>query len=227
MEPGSGRTRRFSFHRRDHRQVCDHAGVSGLGEHLGLGEVEICGHDFAMHAPSESYREVVRAIASDPMELGALSRPTRSTCSPPAGTCSTSSTPTRSCAGKCRLCPSADGLFRAHAKDPISSGRALDEFVEPGYWASGAGRRQDAAGRSRARTPVGGRRAPGPGGRRAHRRSRSEVLLFGAGGSNLAISLHLMTGRPSDDRPRGSSWSTAARLAWSRCAPCTNSWAER
>jgi shikimate 5-dehydrogenase len=60
------------------------------------------------------------------------------------------------------------GLFRAHAKDPISSGRSLDEFVEEGYWAS----------------------------------SDAEVLLFGAGGSNLAISLHLMTARPPEDRPQ-------------------------
>ena len=65
-----------------------------------------------------------------------------------------------------------DGLFRAHAKDPISSGRSLDEFIEPGYWAS-----------------AGGEDAP-------------EVLLFGAGGSNLAITLHLMTGRAAPDRPR-------------------------
>jgi shikimate dehydrogenase len=61
-----------------------------------------------------------------------------------------------------------DGRFRAHAKDPISSGRALDEFVPEGHWAE----------------------------------TRGDALLFGAGGSNLAITLHLMTGRPQEDRPQ-------------------------
>ena len=72
MDPGSGRTRRFSF-------IGVTTGKSAImrvfpawAEYLGLGDVEICGHDFAMHAPPQSYREVVRAIASDPLELGGL-----------------------------------------------------------------------------------------------------------------------------------------------------------
>jgi shikimate 5-dehydrogenase len=58
--------------------------------------------------------------------------------------------------------------LRAHAKDPISSGRSLDEFIPRNYWSE----------------------------------TGSEVLLFGAGGSNLAITLHLMTAREAHDRPR-------------------------
>jgi shikimate 5-dehydrogenase len=61
-----------------------------------------------------------------------------------------------------------DGKFRAHAKDPISSGRSIDEFIPQNYW----------------------------------NETDSEVLLFGAGGSNLAITLHLMTAREDHDRPR-------------------------
>jgi len=72
MGPVPGRTRRFSF-------IGVTTGKSAImrvfpawAEHLGLGGVEICGHNFPMHAPPESYREVVRVIASDPLELGGL-----------------------------------------------------------------------------------------------------------------------------------------------------------
>jgi shikimate 5-dehydrogenase len=60
-----------------------------------------------------------------------------------------------------------DGLFQAHAKDPIASGRALDEFVPAGHW----------------------------------REARSEALLFGAGGTSVAITLHLLAARKQGDRP--------------------------
>jgi shikimate 5-dehydrogenase len=49
-----------------------------------------------------------------------------------------------------------NGKFCAHAKDPISSGQALEAFVPPGFWAEHGG----------------------------------EVLLLGAGGSSLAMSVY-------------------------------------
>ena len=55
-----------------------------------------------------------------------------------------------------------DGKLRAHAKDPISAGKSLDEFLPPGYW----------------------------------ERSGGEVLCLGAGGSAIAIALHLLRSRP-------------------------------
>lgn len=136
--------------------------------HLGLGDVVMQGHDLTMHSAPERYREVVAAIKDGPDELGGLvtthkidlfqaCRDMFDYVDPYAGLC-----------GEVSSMSKRDGLFRAHAKDPISSGRALDEFVPEGYWGS----------------------------------EGAEALLFGAGGSNLAISLHLMSGRPAGDRPR-------------------------
>jgi len=137
-------------------------------EHLGLGDVDIKGQDLAIHAPPERYREVVELMRADDNELGGLvtthkidlfeaCRDMFDFIDPYAQLCEEVSSLSK-----------RDGMFRAHAKDPISSGRALDEFVDEGYWASSGG----------------------------------EALLFGAGGSNLAITLHLMTGRKAPDRPR-------------------------
>ena len=50
-----------------------------------------------------------------------------------------------------------DGQYRAHAKDPISSGLALENFVPENYWSDYGG----------------------------------DVLLMGAGGSSLAMSIYL------------------------------------
>ena len=137
-------------------------------EHLGLGDVAMSGHDLPIHAEPERYREVVRLVKDDPLALGGLVTTHkldlfRACCElfdyidPYAQLC-----------GEVSSLSKRDGLFRAHAKDPISSGRSLDEFVEQGYWA----------------------------------RTGADALLFGAGGSNLAITLHLMTVRESGDRPR-------------------------
>ncbi|MGO9962196.1 MAG: shikimate dehydrogenase family protein [Acidimicrobiales bacterium] len=168
MGPACESTRRFSF-------IGVTTGKSAImrvfpawAEHLGLGDVEICGHDFAMHAPPESYRDVVGAIASDPLELGGLVTTHKIDLFSACREMFDFIDPWAQLCGEVSSLSKRGGLLRAHAKDPISSGRSLDEFVTPGYWAA----------------------------------SGAEAVLFGAGGSNLAISLHLMTGRPSEDRPR-------------------------
>ena len=168
MEPDSGRTRRFSFIGVTTGQSAIMRVFPAWAKHLGLRDVEICGYDFAMHAPPESYREVVRAIASDPMELGGLVTTHKIDLFRACREMFDFIDPWAQLCGEVSSLSKRGDLFRAHAKDPISSGRSLDEFVTQGYWAS----------------------------------SGAEAVLFGAGGSNLAISLHLMTGRPSEDRPR-------------------------
>jgi shikimate 5-dehydrogenase len=161
------RTRRFSF-------IGVTTGSSAImrvfplwAERLGLDEVAIRGHDLAIHADPERYRTLVERLKSDPLEAGGLV-----------------TTHKLDLFGACRdlfdwIDPYAEllaetsclskrgGLFRAHAKDPISSGRSLDEFVPLGYW----------------------------------RETGAEALLFGAGGSDLAITIHLLRSRPADDRP--------------------------
>jgi shikimate 5-dehydrogenase len=145
-------------------------------EHLGLGDVRMAGCDLALHAPPERYREAVEGIRSGPLELGALVTTHKIDLFTACRDMFDFVDPYAELCGEVSSLSKRDGLFRAHAKDPISSGRSLDEFIEPGYWASGGS--------------TDGR-ADGP-----------EILLFGAGGSNLAITLHLMSGRAAPDRPR-------------------------
>jgi len=137
-------------------------------EHLALGDVEIHGYDLPLHAPPERYREVVEVLRRGAAELGGLVTTHKIDLFRACRDMFDYVDPYAELCGEVSCLSKRDGLFRAHAKDPISSGRALDEFVRQGYWASNDG----------------------------------EVLLFGAGGSNLAISLYLMTGRPPEDRPR-------------------------
>jgi shikimate 5-dehydrogenase len=164
----TARARRFSF-------IGVTTGKSAImrvfpawAEHLGLGDVVIAGHDLPIHAEPERYRKVVSAIKLDPLDVGGLvtthkidlyaaCRDLFDYVDPYAELCGETSCLSKRC-----------GLLRAHAKDPISSGRSLDEFVPAGHWAKTGG----------------------------------EALLFGAGGSNLAITLHLLTARSPEDRPR-------------------------
>src|SRR5581483_10752628 len=133
-------------------------------EHLGLGDVEMSGHDLPIHAEPERYREVVRRLKDDPLELGGLVTTHKLDLFRACRDLFDYVDPWAELCGEVSSLSKRDGGLRAHAKDPISSGRSLDEFVPPGHWA----------------------------GRLGH------ALLFGAGGSNLAISLCLLQG---DDRP--------------------------
>ncbi len=135
--------------------------------HLGLDGAEIVGYDLPLHAGAARYRDVVEVIRSGPLELGGLVTSHKIDLFQGCRDLFDFIDPYAELCGEVSSLSKRDGLFRAHAKDPISSGRSLDEFVTKGYWAS----------------------------------SGAEVLLFGAGGSNLAITLHLLVGRPPEDRP--------------------------
>jgi len=135
-------------------------------EALGI-DAEMRGVDLPIHAPDEQYREAVRFIKNDPLSLGALV-----------------TTHKLDLYRACRdmfdyVDPYAEKLkevsslskrgseFRAHAKDPISSGLSLGEFIPAGYWAEHGG----------------------------------EVLILGAGGSALAMSLYLSDDKFGSDVP--------------------------
>lgn len=137
--------------------------------HLRLGDVVMSGHDLPIHAESERYRNVVAAIKSDPLDLGGLVTTHKIELYEACRDLFDYVDPYAELCGETSCLSKRDGVFRAHAKDPISSGRSLDELVPGGHWLETGG----------------------------------EALLFGAGGSNLAITLHLLTARPPKDRPRG------------------------
>jgi shikimate 5-dehydrogenase len=171
MKPAPEGTRTFTFIGVTTAQSAIMRIFPAWAEHLGLQNVRMSGCDLALHAPPEHYRQAVEVIRSSPLELGALVTTHKIDLFSACRDMFDFIDPYAELCGEVSSLSKRGGLLRAHAKDPISSGRALDEFIEPGYWASAGA-------------------PPAP-----------EVLLFGAGGSNLAITLYLMTGRPAADRP--------------------------
>jgi shikimate 5-dehydrogenase len=160
-------TRRFSF-------VGVTTGKSAImrvfplwAERLALGEVAMSGHDLAIHAPAGEYRALVERMKAGPLEAGGLVTTHKLDLFAACRDLFDWVDPYAELLAETSCLSKRDGLFRAHAKDPISSGRSLDEFVPRGYW----------------------------------RQTGAEALLYGAGGSNLAITIHLLLGRPADDRP--------------------------
>jgi shikimate 5-dehydrogenase len=122
---------------------------------LGLDAV-IRGIDLPLHAPPGEYRKTAEFLKNDLLSLGALVTTHKldlfKACRDMFGYIDPFAEKLEevSCLSK------RDGLFRSHAKDPISSGLALEAFVPPNFWAENGG----------------------------------EVLLLGAGGSSLAMSLY-------------------------------------
>jgi shikimate 5-dehydrogenase len=137
-------------------------------EHLGLDGVVMAGHDLPIHAEPARYREVVSALKQDDLDVGALVTTHKIDLFEASRDLFEEVDPYAELLGEVSCLSKRDGRLRAHAKDPISSGRSFDDFVDQGYWAA---------------TPA-------------------DALLFGAGGSNLAITIHLMTVREPSDRPR-------------------------
>lgn len=106
-------------------------------EYLGLDDAVIAGMDFAPHADPAAYRAAVAHIRDDPLSMGALvtthkidlfaaCRDMFDHIDPFAGLMRETS-----CLSK------RDGALVCHAKDPISSGLAIDGFLGPDYWKGG------------------------------------------------------------------------------------------
>ena len=106
--------------------------------HLGLGEVEIKGIDLVPHDTGENYRSVVRFIKHDPLSLGALVTTHKldlfAACADMFDEIDTHAALMQetSCLSK------RGGRLICHAKDPISSGLALDGFLPKNHFLTGA-----------------------------------------------------------------------------------------
>ena len=123
---------------------------------LGLKDAVIKGIDFAPHSSAEEYREAVTFIKNDPLSLGALVTTHKIDL---FNTCKDLFEYVDPYAERLREVSSISkkgGKLCAHAKDPISSGLALENFVPANYWTQYDG----------------------------------DVLLLGAGGSTLAMSVY-------------------------------------
>lgn len=134
---------------------------------LGLETDVIKGIDLPIHAPSEEYRSVIDFMKNDPLSLGALVTTHKldlyEACKDQFDYIDPYARQLQevSCLSK------KDGNFCAHAKDPVSSGLALEAFVPGEFWSSHGG----------------------------------EVLLLGAGGSALAMSVYFSQEKFGDNVP--------------------------
>ena len=101
---------------------------------LGLKDTVLTGIDVAIHAPAETYREVVRFIKDDPLSLGALVTTHKIDLYQAAKDLFDFSDTYASMFNEISSISKREGKLRGHAKDPISCGSALEDFVPKNYW---------------------------------------------------------------------------------------------
>lgn len=136
-------------------------------EALGLNAV-IKGFDFAPHSSAREYREAVEFIKHDPLSLGALVTTHKIDLFNTCKDLFEYVDPYAEQLGEVSSISKKDGKLCAHAKDPISSGLALEDFVPDNYWADYGG----------------------------------DVLLLGAGGSSLAMSVYFAQEKFGNNVPK-------------------------
>jgi shikimate 5-dehydrogenase len=105
---------------------------------LGLNAV-IAGIDLPLHAPAEQYRETAAFLKNDPFSLGALVTTHKLDLFKACKDMFDYIDPYAEKLEEVSSLSKYRGAFRAHAKDPISSGMALESFVPPGFWADHGG----------------------------------------------------------------------------------------
>lgn len=102
-------------------------------EALGINAI-IKGIDLPIHAPAEDYRAVVRFMREDPLSLGALVTTHKIDMYNAASDLFDYIDPYAERFGELSSISKKDGKLCAHAKDPISSGLAMDHFVPEDHW---------------------------------------------------------------------------------------------
>lgn len=99
--------------------------------------IEACikGIDIAIHAPTEDYRKAVEFIKNDPLSTGALVTTHKIDLYNACEDIFEYIDPYARLFGEMSSISKKDDMLCAHAKDPISSGLALDDFMPEGHWA--------------------------------------------------------------------------------------------
>ncbi len=136
-------------------------------EALGLKDTVIKGIDFAPHSSPEEYREAVEFLKNDPLSMGALVTTHKIDLYNACKDMFDYLDPFALQLGEISSISKKDGKYCGHAKDPISSGLALENFVPENYWKDYDG----------------------------------DVLLLGAGGSSLAMTIYLTQEKFGDNVP--------------------------
>ncbi len=137
-------------------------------EELGLRDAVIKGIDFRPHAPAEDYRRAVSFIKEDPLSVGALVTTHKIDLFAACEDLFEYIDPYARQLGEVSSISKTEGRLCAHAKDPISSGLALQRFVPENYWGDFGG----------------------------------DVMLMGAGGSTLAMSIYFAQVCKGGNQPR-------------------------
>ena len=106
--------------------------------HLGIQDVELIGIDLPPHAPPEQYRAVVQFLKDDELSLGGLVTTHKIDLYLATEDLFDYVDPLARLMDEVSCLSKQDGQFRGHAKDPYSSGLALDAFLPPGYWTAHA-----------------------------------------------------------------------------------------
>ena len=97
--------------------------------HLGLKDAVIKGMDFPLHADPQAYREAVSFIKEDPLSLGALVTTHKLDLFKAARDLFDEIDPHAQAMNETSCLSKRDGRLICHAKDPISSGLAIDNFL--------------------------------------------------------------------------------------------------
>lgn len=137
-------------------------------EALGLQDAVIKGIDFAPHSPADDYRRAVEFIKNDPLSLGALVTTHKIDLYTSCKDLFEYLDPFALKLGEVSSISKKDGKLCGHAKDPISSGLALEHFVPEDFWMKHNG----------------------------------DVMLIGAGGSTLAMSVYFAQDKFGDNVPK-------------------------
>lgn len=102
---------------------------------LGLGDCVIKGFDFVPHDQPARYREAVAFIKADRLSLGALVTTHKIDLLHACRDQFDQLDPFAAMLGEVSSIAKRDGRLVGHAKDPISSGLALEAFLPAGHWA--------------------------------------------------------------------------------------------
>ncbi|MDD5017817.1 MAG: shikimate dehydrogenase [Eubacteriales bacterium] len=101
---------------------------------LGLKDAVIKGIDIAIHDKPKVYRETVQFIKEDPIAMGALVTTHKIDLYSAASDMFEYLDPYAKAFGELSSISKLDGELRGHAKDPISSGLAMEAFIPENHW---------------------------------------------------------------------------------------------
>ena len=108
-------------------------------EHLGLGDVVIKGIDLKLHDEVENYRQVINFIKDDANSLGALVTTHKIDLLKACRDLFDELDYYAELTGEISCISKRDGKLRGYAKDPISSGLALEAFLPENHWQNSHG----------------------------------------------------------------------------------------